>query len=127
MLLEPNVIVFYVENVAISSHFYQDLLGIKPREDSTTFHAFELSNGMHLALKARDTIVPPVENSQCHGHGELAFVLENKQQVDKLCAEWQAKEIDMIFLPNPVPFGYAFVAVDPDGNRLRAVSLGKES
>ncbi len=37
MILEPNVIVLYVDDLALTSQFYQDLLGIKPEEASITF------------------------------------------------------------------------------------------
>lgn len=122
MLLEPNVIVLYVDNMAQSSNFYQDLLGITPQEDSPTFHAFKLSNGMILALKAKHSVEPPVDKQ--NGNGELAFVVENNKKVDELFAKWQTKEINIILSPCVLPYGYAFVAQDPDENRLRIVALG---
>jgi len=121
MLLEPSVVVLYVDNVAKASQFYQDLLGLSPIEASPTFHSFKMS-GMHLALKATHSVIPPVEKQ--NAQGELAFVLECNQKVDELFAAWQAKEITMILAPTQLPFGYSFVALDPDGNRLRAVALG---
>ena len=48
MILEPSVIVLYVDDLAISSQFYQDLLGIKPEEDISHISCFKLSNGMGL-------------------------------------------------------------------------------
>lgn len=123
MILEPNLIVLYVENLAITNQFYQDLLGIKPIEASVTFHSFTLSNGMSLALKARHSAVPPTEEKS--GNGELAFTLDSHKAVDELFAEWQAKGISIISQPIQVPFGYTFVALDPDGHRLRVASLGK--
>ncbi|CEG58630.1 VOC family protein [Legionella fallonii] len=123
MLLEPSVIVLYVNNIAISSDFYQNLLGITAEEASPTFYSFKLSNGMSLALKTKHGVEPlPDEKS---GNGELAFTLDNNKKVDELFAEWQAKEIDILLPPSIVPYGYTFVAQDPDGNRLRVASLGK--
>ncbi len=123
MLIEPNVIVLYVDKLAIASQFYQDLLGIKPEEASVTFHSFKLSNGMRLALKAKYSVVPPTEEKS--GNGELAFTLNSDKKVDELFAKWQAKKISIIFPPTQMPFGYTFVAIDPDGHRLRVASLGK--
>ncbi len=123
MILEPTTIVLYVDNLVISSKFYQDLLGIKPEEASPTFHTFTLSNGMGLGLKAKHAVEPPTDNK--NGSGELAFTLDNNKKVDALFAEWQEKNINMAFPPTVVPYGYTFVALDPDGNRLRVVSLGK--
>ena len=122
MILEPTAIVLYVENLAISSKFYQDLLGIKPEEASPTFHSFTLSNGMGLGLKAKHAVLPPADKN---GGGELAFTLDNNKKVDALFAEWQEKNINMAHPPTVLPYGYTFVALDPDGNRLRVVSLGK--
>ena len=122
MILEPTAIVLYVDNLAISSKFYQDLLGIKPEKASPTFHSFTLSNGMGLGLKVKHAVEPPADKN-CGG--ELAFTLENNKKIDALFAEWREKDINMVLAPTVVPYGYTFVALDPDGNRLRVVSLGK--
>ena len=123
MILEPTAVVLYVDNLAISSKFYQDLLGIKPEEASPTFHSFTLSNKMGLGLKACHAVEPPADNK--NGSGELAFTLDNNKKVDALFAKWQERDINMALPPTAVPYGYTFVALDPDGNRLRVVSLGK--
>ncbi|MDP3706257.1 MAG: VOC family protein [Legionellaceae bacterium] len=122
MILEPTAIVLYVDNLVISRKFYQDLLGIKPEEASPTFHSFTLSNGMGLGLKAKHAVEPPADKN---GGGELAFTLDNNKKVDALFAEWQEKDINMALPPTVVPYGYTFLALDSDGNRLRVVSLGK--
>ena len=123
-MIEPNVIVLYVENLPMSSQFYQNILGIKPDAHSPTFTSFSLSNGMGLALKTKDSVEPAVY-TQCGGHGELAFTLKNRQQVDALFITWQNQAIKMIQPPCSLPYGYTFVGIDPDGNRLRVVSLEK--
>jgi len=122
MILEPSAVVFYVDNLAISSKFYQDLLGIKAEEASPTFHAFTLSNGMGLGLKAKHAVEPPAGKN---GSGELAFTLEDNSKVDELFAQWQKKEVNMALPPTIVTYGYTFLALDPDGNRLRVVSFAK--
>ena len=121
-MLQPQAFVLYVDNLAISSKFYQDLLGIKPKEASPTFNTFTLSNGMGLGLKAKHAVEPAANQN---GSGELAFTLDNNKQVDELFAEWQKKGINMAQPPTVVAYGYTFLALDPDGNRLRVVSLGK--
>ncbi|CAM4478320.1 MAG: hypothetical protein LEGION0403_FIIPPAGN_02446 [Legionella sp.] len=121
-MLEPSAVVLYVDNLLVSSLFYQDLLGIKPEEDSPTFHSFKLSNGMGLGLKAKHSVEPLTNEN---GSGELAFTLMNNREVDELFVEWQGKEIRMAQSPTVVPYGYTFLALDPDGNRLRVVSLRK--
>ena len=123
MLLEPNVMVFYVDDIAKSSQFYQTLLGATPAEASPTFHSFKLSTGMHLALKQKNTVIPTCDHK--NGGSELAFILDDNKKVDELFTEWLRREINIILKPSILPFGYSFVATDPDGNRLRVVSLGK--
>lgn len=119
-MIEPSAVVLYVDNLLITSQFYQDLLGIKPEKASPTFHSFKLSNGMDLGLKAKHSVEPPAREN---GSGELAFTLDNNREVDALFAEWKKKEISISQPPTVVPYGYTFVALDPDGNQLRVVSL----
>ncbi len=122
-MLEPSAVVLYVDNLAKSRQFYQALLGIKPEELSPSFNQFTLSNGMRLALKFKDTVEPPAEDK--NGGGELAFTLDNPAMLDELFADWQKKGVTIAQSPTPMTFGYTFLALDPDGNRLRFVSLGK--
>ncbi|MFI4919297.1 MAG: VOC family protein [Legionellales bacterium] len=124
MILEPSAVVLYVDNLATSSQFYRDLLGIKPEEASPTFHSFTLSNGMGLGLKAKHSVEPPV-NANHSSNGELAFTLDSSKKVDALFAKWQKNAINIVQPPTILTYGYTFVALDPDGNRLRVVSLGK--
>ncbi|KTD46259.1 VOC family protein [Legionella quateirensis] len=121
-MFEPNAIVLYVDNPAISSTFYQDLLKIKPIEASSAFHSFTLSNGMSLGLKAIQTVIPSTNNK---GSGELAFTVNTHRRVDELFTEWQMKGINIAQSPTLLTYGYTFLALDPDGNRLRVVSLGE--
>lgn len=122
-MIEPSAIVLYVDNLLISSKFYQELLGIKPEEASPTFHAFKLSNGMGLGLKAKQAVEPPLDDS--NSSGELAFTLNNHQAVDALFTTWQEKGMTILQKPMVVSYGYTFLALDPDGHRLRVVSLGQ--
>ena len=121
MLLEPSVIVFYVHDIQVSREFYQSLLGILPDKNSPDFCSFKLSSGMSFALKANYNIIPPVDSTQ--GNGELAFTVGSNKKVDELFALWQSMRVDIILPTQQISFGYTFVAHDPDGNRLRVVSL----
>ncbi len=125
MMFEPSVIVLYVENLALSSNFYRDLMGITPTEHSPSFHEFKLSNGMSLSLKAKHTVEPPMDKN--NGNGELAFTVHDHKKVDELFARWQAKKIHIIHPPTSVPYGYTFLGQDPDANRLRVVSVEKQA
>lgn len=120
MIIEPSAVVLYVNTLEISNPFYQDLLGIKPEVASPTFSSFTLSNGMGLGLKAKHAAEAPVSEN---GSGELAFTCDTNEEVDALFVAWQKKEISMVHPPLHLPYGYTFLALDPDGNRLRVVSL----
>lgn len=122
-MLQPNVIVLYADNLAVTSRFYQEVLGIEPVEASASFHSFKLSGEMSLAVKARTSVVPPAEEKNTNG--ELAFMLESRERVNALFTEWQAKNIRIILQPAQLPFGYTFVALDPDGYRLRFIAFGQ--
>lgn len=118
-MLEPSDVVIYVDNLAKSSLFYQNLLGFKPEEHSPSFALFKLSNGMGLGLKEKHTVHPEAEGSNGY---ELAFSMCNSKEVDALFLQWQEKGIHFALTPTQVPFGYTFLALDPDNNRLRVLS-----
>jgi predicted enzyme related to lactoylglutathione lyase len=120
MIIEPSAVVLYVNTLEISNPFYQDLLGIKLEVASPTFSSFKLSNGMGLGLTAKHAVEAPVYEN---GSGELAFTCDTNEAVDALFVAWQKKEISMVHPPILLPYGYTFLALDPDGNRLRVVSL----
>ncbi|KTD08311.1 VOC family protein [Legionella jamestowniensis] len=121
-MLEPNVIVMYVNNLTISRSFYQDLFNKSPVESSPSFTMFKLSNGMGLGLKDRRTVQPGIEGNGSK-NGELAFTVANKEEVDALFLSWKEKRIRIAQRPTQVSFGYTFLAEDPDGNRLRVAAL----
>jgi catechol 2,3-dioxygenase-like lactoylglutathione lyase family enzyme len=121
-MLEPNALVMYVENLQESHAFYQDILGIKAEESSPTFRMFNLPNGLAVGLKDRHAL----QDHTADGQGnELVFTLADNTQVEALFLDWQRKKISIIQTPSYLPFGYTFLAQDPDGNRLRVISLGK--
>ena len=122
-MLEPSTIVIYVNDLSKSQSFYQALLGINPKEHSPGYTSFTLSNGMSIGLKDRQT-VHPKPNGQ-GGDGELAFTVESTRQADALFSEWKLKGMHIPEPPVTLPFAYTFIALDPDGNRLRVASMVK--
>lgn len=121
MNFEPNAVVFYVNDIVKSSDFYQEILGISPEKPSATFCAFNLSNGMAIALKDKHYVRTHMERA-CGG-AELSFTVADREQVDRVFSQWRQKGVQMIEEPFEVPFGYNFMAVDPDGHQLRVVAL----
>ena len=110
-MLEPSDMVIYVDNLARSSQFYQDLLGISPEEYSPSFSLFKLANGMGLGLKEKHSVQP--ESEGANGY-ELAFTMNNQEQVDALFLKWEQKGMQFALKPTTVSFGYTFLALDPD-------------
>lgn len=114
---DPNFILLYVDNPPASARFYADLLGKPPVESSPTFAMFALESGVRLGLWSRHTVQPATGASP--GAGELAFAVADKDAVQKLYAEWSARELRIVQTPTDLDFGHTFVALDPDGHRLR--------
>jgi predicted enzyme related to lactoylglutathione lyase len=72
--------------------------------------------GLMLGLWRRDGVKPPASHG---GGGEIAFAAKNEAEVDALCAGWRARGIEVAQAPTSMDFGYTFVALDPDGQRVR--------
>ena len=114
---DPNFILLYVDNPAASAGFYTDLLGKPPVESSATFAMFALESGVMLGLWSRRTVAPAATASP--GAGELAFALPDNAAVDRTFADWRGRGLPIAQEPTDLDFGHTFVALDPDGHRLR--------
>lgn len=113
---DPNFIILYVDNPSKSATFYADLLDRPPVESSPTFVMFALESGMMLGLWARRTVAPAAGGS---GGGELAFTVADGAAVSAMHADWQKRGLSIAQTPVKMDFGVTFVALDPDGHRLR--------
>ncbi|MBI3530198.1 MAG: VOC family protein [Betaproteobacteria bacterium] len=114
---QPNLVILYVDSPPASAAFYSDLLGIKPVESSPTFAMFALETGTMLGLWARHTVQPVT--SVAGGGGELAFTVADASAVRTLHADWSKRGLKIAQAPVEMEFGHTFVALDPDGHRLR--------
>ena len=119
-MFTPNLgfILLFVANPQKSSRFYQEILGLKPVEESATFVMFALQNGVMLGLWSKYTAEPRVDASP--GASEICFPTED---VDALYAEWGQKQVTVAQKPTDMDFGRTFVILDPDGHRIRAYKL----
>ena len=111
---DPSLVILYVDSPAASAAFYADLLGQAPAEQSPTFAMFPLSSGIGLGLWSRHTVEPAA--AAAGGSAEIAFMAAD---VDAVHAEWSAKGVPVAQPPTDLDFGRTFVALDPDGHRLR--------
>ena len=114
---DPNLILLYVDDPARSVAFYERLLGRKPAAAFPTYAAFELASGLTLGLwstKAKDFVSSGI------GHRvELAFMVESERTVDELHDAWRNAGVAIEQEPMTAVFGRTFVALDPDGHRIR--------
>jgi len=114
---DPNFILLYVDSPAASAAFYTELLGHEPAERSATFAMFALSSSVMLGLWGRHT-VEPMAPAATGGH-ELAFAVADKAAVQALYVTWGQRGLRIAQVPTDLDFGHTFVALDPDGHRLR--------
>jgi predicted enzyme related to lactoylglutathione lyase len=109
-----SFVILFVADVATSARFYADLLGVEPCEQSPAFAAFALPSGLMLGLWAAKTAIPPVTAGP--GASEITFT---EPDVDAVHRAWVKKGLRIVAPPADLEFGRTFLAVDPDGHRLR--------
>jgi predicted enzyme related to lactoylglutathione lyase len=113
----PNFIVLYVDSAKTSAGFYADLLDRKPVQTSPDFVLFALASGLMLGLWSRHTVEPAP--SATGGGAEVAFAVDNAAAVEATYANWRQRGLTVLQQPTEMDFGRTFVALDPDGHRLR--------
>ena len=114
---DPNFVILYVNDPLASAVFYADLLERPAIEQSPTFAMFGLASGVMLGLWSRRTVEP--EATAAGGGAELAFALDGIEAVHARHADWTQRGLTIAQEPTAMDFGYTFVALDPDGHRLR--------
>lgn len=118
---EASNLLLYVSDPAASARFYAALLGREPRETSPTFALFVLPSGFALGLWQKDGVKPAPATAG--GGCELGFKVQGAAAVDAAHADWQDKGAAIALPPVDLEFGRSFVALDPDGHRLRVYAL----
>lgn len=114
---DPNFVLLYVDDAEASATFYAALIGRQPVELSATFALFVMNSGMKLGLWRRDGVEPAA--SAPAGGAEIAFPVANAAAVEATHAEWTRRKLVIAQPPTEMVFGTTFVALDPDGHRLR--------
>ncbi|MBS0624165.1 MAG: VOC family protein [Verrucomicrobia bacterium] len=123
MLCQPKLdfVLLFVESPQKSQEFYTHLLQQSPVESSSTFVMFALANGVMLGLWSRYTAQPAV--TSLPGAMEISF---NYEDIDGLYQSWLDLGIQMAQPPTEMEHGRTFVALDPDGHRIRINRLKEE-
>jgi catechol 2,3-dioxygenase-like lactoylglutathione lyase family enzyme len=114
---DPNFVILYVDSPGASAAFYADLLGKPPVQSSPTFAMFALDWGVMLGLWSRRAVESAATASG--GCGEIAFTVGNLDAVRFVHADWSTRGLRIVQAPTELDFGHTFVALDPDGHRLR--------
>ena len=111
-----SFVILYVDSPAKSAAFYADLLGRPAIEASPTFAMFSMKSGVMLGLWSRHTVEPAATGM---GGGELCFAVADDAAVRAAYADWGKRGLRVAQAPVALDFGFTFVALDPDGHRLR--------
>ncbi|MDN7183403.1 VOC family protein [Caballeronia sp. SEWSISQ10-4 2] len=122
-MTDPNFIILYVDNPSASADFYAGLLGKTPVESSPTFAMFVLASGLKLGLWSRHTVEPAAAAA---GGGEIAFSVNDNDALHSQYADWVKRGLKIIQRPTEMEFGLTFVALDPDGHRLRVYAMPRQ-
>lgn len=120
-MLIPSYTLLYVDSPPASAAFYAGLLGREPVESAPTFALFLLDGGAKLGLWSRHTVEPAA--TAAGGGGEIGFSVADATTVEALHAEWRNRGLPILQPPTTLDFGHTFVALDPDGHRLRVFAL----
>lgn len=116
-MAHPNFILFYVNSPAASVDFYRQIFSCDPIESSETFALFALDHGLMFGCWKRSGVAP--QAGEQVGGSEIAIAVDSIDEVSKLHQQWQAHKVSIIQAPCDMDFGHTFVAVDPDGHRIR--------
>lgn len=116
-MLALNLLILYVKNPQDSALFYEKLFKLKPNLSVPTYVAFTFENGFTLSLwstQAKDF------HSQGSGlKSELSFMVPHEHRVKELRDQWVNEGVPIEQDLARAAFGLTFVALDPDGHRIR--------
>ena len=117
MAPQPDFTLLYVDSPQKSEAFYSALLGRAAVESSPTFALFVTDAGLKLGMWARHLVEPAP--SVPAGGAEIVVPVEKPADVDMTHASWKTRGLRIVQDPTDMDFGRTFVALDPDGHRLR--------
>ena len=124
-MLNPNFMLIYVKDAKRSRHFYAELFDRDPVEESSYFAMFVLDSGLKFAMWSREKVLPaPTEQA---GGSELVFSVDSDPALEALHNVWICRDLAIAQQPTRLDFGYSFVALDPDGHRLRVYAPAEDA
>ena len=120
---EANFVILYVQDPPASADFYSVLLGRPVVERAPTFAMLPLSRGVMLGLWSKHTVEPAAQATG--GGAELAITVPSADAMRATHADWSARKLKIAQAPTEMDFGTTFVALDPDGHRIRVFAPGE--
>lgn len=113
----PNLFILYVKDPIVSQVFYEKLFECEAATALPTYVDFTFENGISLALWSihADSFV-----SGGTGHkSEFCFMYSEESEVHDTYQKWKNMGVEIEQKPMEAAFGLTFVALDPDGHRIR--------
>ena len=117
-----NFVLLYVSDPVASGKFYSGLIDKPVVQSSPGFAVLPLTGDVMLGLWLRQEVEPEVTAPA--GGSEIAFAVADDAAVTRLHATWKKRGLTISQLPTKMSFGFTFVALDPDGNRIRVFAPG---
>jgi predicted enzyme related to lactoylglutathione lyase len=114
---EFSFLLLHVESPPASATFYADLLSKPVVEQSPTFAMLPLRDGVMLGLWSHHTVEPA--STAKAGASEVAFTVSDAAAVKATHTDSVRRGLTIAQAPTQMDFGMTFVALDPDGHRLR--------
>jgi catechol 2,3-dioxygenase-like lactoylglutathione lyase family enzyme len=111
-----NFILLYVADPLKSADLYAKILGVEAVDKAPTFSMFVLPNGLKVGLWAKDDVQPP---ANAPGGIEVCLTEQNEAAVSSRAETLRGLGLKIAQEPTNMDFGFTFVAIDPDGHRLR--------
>ena len=118
-----NYLLLAVKDPRRSAEIYDQLLGVKPVENSPTFVLYVLPTGFKVGLWAAEGMKPVPRPA---GGVELSFSLPDEAAVRATYAAWTRLGLAVVQEPTHMDFGFTFVVADADGHRLRPFARAAE-
>ena len=119
-MTEITTLLVPVTDPAASARLYAAVLGREPVDAIPTFVLFA-GTGVALGLWKKDGVEPRPD--PVAGGMEIGIKLAGFAAVDAAHDAWRALGLKIAMPPRDLDFGRSFVALDPDGHRLRGYCL----
>ena len=116
-MISPNLMILYVENAPASGRFYETIFGTTPQVLSPGFVSFQFPNGLGLGLWS--TSSPEFVSGGNVHLVEVALDVHDVAENEPRADETRADGVTIEQAPFTAVFGRTFVALDPDGHRIR--------